>query len=70
MWVVYVKQSQVLIIKPNGKIIARDTGQGDELVLAQIQLDANVGTGDILERRETELYREILRQPEGQQPDE
>ena len=30
VWVVYVKQNQVLVIKPNGKIIARDAGQDSD----------------------------------------
>jgi len=66
VWVVYVKQNQTLIINPSGKIIARDQGDNDQLVMAQIELDDNVGTGDILERRSPELYREIIelsRQP-------
>ena len=54
VWVVYVKQDQVLIIKPNGKIIARDSGEGDELVMAHIEIDGNVGTGDIQQRRDPE----------------
>ena len=60
VWVVYVKQNQVLIIKPNGKIIARDAGKGDELVFARIELNDDVGTGDILRRRQAEFYREIV----------
>jgi len=66
VWVVYVKQNQALIINPSGKIIARDHGDKDQLVLARIELDENVGTGDILERRSAGLYREIIelqRQP-------
>lgn len=60
VWVVYVKQNQVLVIKPNGKILARDSGTGDELVFARVELDDNVGTGDILHRRDPEFYREII----------
>lgn len=66
VWVVYVKQNQALMINPSGKIIARDHGDKDQLVIARIVLDENVGTGDILERRSAELYREIIelqRQP-------
>ena len=60
VWVVYVKQNQALIINPSGKIIARDEGDRDQLVYAEIEIDDNVGTGDILERRSPELYREIV----------
>jgi predicted amidohydrolase len=60
VWVVYVRQSQVLIINPSGKIIARDKGQGDELVFARIDLGGEKGTGEIYERRSPEIYRELL----------
>ena len=60
VWVVYVKQNQALIINPRGKIIARDSGAGDQLVFARIELDDNVGTGDILERRSPAVYHELL----------
>jgi (R)-amidase len=60
VWVVYVRQNQALVINPSGKIIARDKGQGDELLLARIDLGGEKGTGEIHERRATELYRELL----------
>ena len=68
VWVCYVKQNQVLVIKPNGKIAARDQGIGDELVLARIEINDNVGTGDILERRAPEIYRELLENSLGVNP--
>lgn len=60
VWVVYVKQNQALVIKPSGKIVARDQDTGDELVYARIELDKNVGTSDILHRRSPEFYRELI----------
>lgn len=60
VWVVYAKQNQALIINPSGKIVARDEGDHDQLVFANIEIDDNVGTGDILERRSPEFYREII----------
>lgn len=60
VWVVYAKQNQALVINPSGTIIARDQGDHDQLVLAEIELDENVGTGDILDRRAGEFYREII----------
>lgn len=60
VWVVYAKQNQALIINPSGKIVARDEGDHDQLVFAEIEIDDNVGTGDILERRSPEFYREII----------
>ena len=49
------------MINPSGKIIARDQGKGDELVLARIDLGGEKGTGEILNRRSPELYRELLK---------
>jgi predicted amidohydrolase len=60
VWLVYVRQNQALVINPSGKIIARDKGQGDELVLARIDLGGEKGTGEIFERRSPQLYRELL----------
>lgn len=60
VWVVYVRQDQALVINPSGKIIARDTGQGDELVYARIDLGGEQGTGEIYERRPPNIYRELL----------
>jgi len=60
VWVVYVRQNQALVINPSGKIIARDKGEGDELVLAHIDLGGEKGTGEIYERRSPEVYRELV----------
>ena len=60
VWVVYVKQDQALIIRPNGHILARDSGDGDELVFARIELGGDMGDRDILQRRAPELYHEII----------
>jgi predicted amidohydrolase len=60
VWVVYVRQNQALVINPSGKIIARDKGNGDELVLARIDLGGEKGTNEIFNRRSPELYRELL----------
>jgi hypothetical protein len=50
----------VLVINPSGKIIARDKGHDDELVLARIDLGGEKGTGEIFKRPPTALYRELL----------
>jgi predicted amidohydrolase len=60
VWVVYVRQSEAMVINPSGKIIARDKGAGDELVLARIDLGGEQGTGEILNRRSPEIYHELL----------
>ncbi len=63
VWVVYAKQNQALIINPSGKIVARDRGDSDQLVFAKIEIDHNVGTGDILERRSPDFYHELIELP-------
>jgi len=60
VWVVYVRQNQALVINPSGKIIARDKGEGDELVVARIDLGGEKGTGEIYKRRSPEVYRELV----------
>jgi predicted amidohydrolase len=60
VWIVYVRQNQALVINPSAKIIARDKGQGDELVFARIDLGGEQGTGEIFNRRPAEIYHELL----------
>jgi predicted amidohydrolase len=60
VWIVYVRQNQVLIVNPSGRIIARDKEQGDELVLARIDLGDEKGTLEIYNRRSPEIYHELL----------
>jgi predicted amidohydrolase len=61
VWLVYVRQNQALVINPSGKIIARDQGDGDELLLARIDLGGEQGTGEIFNRRSPNLYQELLK---------
>jgi predicted amidohydrolase len=60
VWVVYVRQNQALVINPSGKIMARDKGEGDELVFARIDLGGEKGTGEIYERRSPGIYHELV----------
>ena len=60
IWVAFVHPERCLFIDPRGKVIAKDRGEGDELVTARIELDERVGRGPIQDRR-PELYREILK---------
>jgi predicted amidohydrolase len=69
VWVVYVRQNQALVINPSGKIIARDKGEGDELVLARIDLGGEQGTGEIYERRSPEIYRELVELHRPERPE-
>jgi predicted amidohydrolase len=60
VWVVFVRQSQVLVVHPKGRIVARSKGREDQLVFARIVLDNDVGSGDILHRRTPGLYKELI----------
>jgi predicted amidohydrolase len=60
VFVAFVHPKRCLFIDPRGKVIAKDRGEGDELVTARIELDDRVGRGPINDRR-PELYREILK---------
>ena len=60
IWVAFVHPKRCLFIDPRGKVIAKDRGEGDELVTARIEIDERVGRGPIRDRR-PELYREILK---------
>lgn len=59
VYVMWVKPNGVLVIDPEGKVIARDEGDHDQLVYARIVLDARINAGDI-RYRAPELYGEIL----------
>ncbi|MGH9663960.1 MAG: carbon-nitrogen hydrolase family protein, partial [Bryobacteraceae bacterium] len=58
VYAAFVHPRSCLIINPRGRIIARDHGQGDEVVMATIQLK-DAGRGAIRYRR-PEIYKEIL----------
>src|ERR1041385_1575712 len=60
VFVAFVHPKRCLFIDPRGKVIAKDRGEGDELVTARIVIDDRVGRGPIQDRR-PELYREILK---------
>ncbi|MEX2261392.1 MAG: carbon-nitrogen hydrolase family protein [Bryobacteraceae bacterium] len=59
VWVVFVHPERVMVIDPGGKIVAQDSRNGDEAVLAKIRLDGRVGRGPIRHRR-PEIYGELL----------
>jgi predicted amidohydrolase len=59
VFVAFVHPERCLIIDPKGNVIARDVGDKDQIVTAQIELDQRVGGGPIRDRRPN-LYREIL----------
>jgi predicted amidohydrolase len=63
VWIFYVRQNQALAINPSGKIVARDKGSGDELVIIRVALGEERGSGSIHARRSPEVYRELIGQP-------
>lgn len=60
VWVAFVHPERVMVIDPGGKIVAQDTGSGDEVVTTTIRLDRRIGSGPIRHRR-PEVYRDILK---------
>jgi predicted amidohydrolase len=62
VFVAFVHPRRCLFIDPKGAVIAKDTGDNDQIVTARIELDDRVGRGAIRDRR-PELYREILNRP-------
>jgi predicted amidohydrolase len=61
VFVAFVHPKRCLFIDPRGTVIARDSGDSDQIVTAHIDLDSRVGHGPIRDRR-PELYR-ILTTP-------
>jgi predicted amidohydrolase len=59
VWVAFVHPKRALIIDPQGKVIAQDEGEHDQLVYGKITFDQRVGAGPIRDRK-PEIYREIL----------
>jgi predicted amidohydrolase len=59
VFVAFVHPKRCLFINPRGVVIAKDSGDSDQVVTARIELDEKVGSGPIRDRR-PELYREIL----------
>jgi predicted amidohydrolase len=60
VYVAFVHPKRVLIIDPRGKVVASDTGDGDQIVLGRITLDERIGKGPIGSRR-PEIYGDILK---------
>lgn len=59
VFVAFVHPKRCLFINPKGTVIAKDSGESDQVVTARIEIDEKVGSGPIRDRR-PELYREIL----------
>jgi deaminated glutathione amidase len=59
VFVAFVHPKRCLFINPKGVVIAKDSGESDQIVTAHIELDEKIGSGAIRDRR-PDLYREIL----------
>ena len=59
VWVMFVHPQRILIINPQGTIVAQDNGGGDQVVTARIQLGVGIGKGAIRSRR-PDVYKDIL----------
>ncbi|MBI5086543.1 MAG: carbon-nitrogen hydrolase family protein [Acidobacteria bacterium] len=60
VWLAFVHPNRCLIIDPRGKIVAQNTGEGDQIVTATIEL-RDTGPIQLLRERRPELYGEIAR---------
>ena len=60
VYLAFVNPHRCLFVDPQGKVIAKDSGEGDQIVTARITLDERIGRGPIRFRR-PEIYGEILR---------
>jgi len=60
VWLAFVHPNRCLIIDPRGNIVAKNNGNGDQIVLATITLRADQRQS-LLEERHPELYEELTR---------
>ena len=63
--VLFVHPKRCLVIDPDGTVIAEDTGNGDEVVTANVTLSAS-GTHGPIRRRRPEIYGELVVTSPGQ----
>jgi predicted amidohydrolase len=60
VWLAFVHPKRCLVIDPRGKVVAKDLGEFDQVVMATIRIDPDARQ-TLLERRRPELYEELLR---------
>ena len=68
VWLAFVHPKRCLIIDPRGKIIAKDAGEFDQVVMATIRIDPDAKQ-TLLERRRPELYGDLAHQKAPSDPD-
>jgi predicted amidohydrolase len=59
VWLAFVHPKRCLIIDPHGRVVAENTGEQDQIVMAKIYPSS--ARRQLLERRRPELYGDILR---------
>jgi predicted amidohydrolase len=59
VWLAFVHPKRCLIIDPKGKVVAKDSGEFDQVVMATIRINADARQ-TLLERRRPELYRDLV----------
>jgi predicted amidohydrolase len=59
VWLAFVHPKRCLIIDPKGRIVAKDSGEFDQVVTATIRIDADPRQTH-LERRRPELYEDLV----------
>jgi predicted amidohydrolase len=59
VWLAFVHPKRCLIIDPRGRVIAKDSGEFDQVVTATIRIDP-AARQTLLERRRPELYEDIV----------
>jgi predicted amidohydrolase len=64
VWLAFVHPKRCLIIDPKGKVIARDAGEFDQVVMATVRINTSTGKS-LLEHRRPELYSDLLDQKPG-----
>src|SRR5262249_6538088 len=60
VWVAFVHPHRGRIIDPNGTVVPKHDGRGDQVVMVTIYPEKDVGRGPIASRK-PQLYREILK---------
>ena len=60
VWLAFVHPKRCLIIDPHGTVVAKSTGEGDQIVMATITIRGN-NKQFLLKQRRPELYEELVR---------
>jgi predicted amidohydrolase len=66
VWLAFVHPKRCLIIDPKGRVIAKDAGEFDQVVMATIRINPDAKQ-TLLERRRPELYNDLV-DPQRKRP--